>query len=354
MKNTALAICLILLLNACAAPVIAPESIGVTPAPTHAVVEEGTAVEAFFTNPLANARPAPVETALVDAIDQAQTSVDVAVYSFTLESVAHALLRAAERGLAVRLVTEGDARRSDALQLIADSRVQWHTDDSGDLMHHKFIIIDGNQVWTGSLNLSTGGAYYDHNNLVSIRDARAAQNFQVEFDEMFASGFFGRNSRPQDTPYPQIELDGRLWEFYFSPDDGVQQHIERLLRGADESIHVLAYAFTLDDLGWALVNAHDAGVEVVGVFESEKINDSGADYDFLRSKGLDVRLDGLADGLMHHKVIIVDGESVAFGSYNFTRSAENENDENLVIAHDPALAAQFEAEFQRILANSAR
>jgi phosphatidylserine/phosphatidylglycerophosphate/cardiolipin synthase-like enzyme len=51
---------------------------------------------------------------------------------------------------------------------------------------------------------------------------------------------------------------------------------------------------------------------------------------------------------MHHKVIIIDGEIVVIGSYNFSTSADEENDENVLIIHSPAIAAQFEAEFQRV------
>lgn len=51
---------------------------------------------------------------------------------------------------------------------------------------------------------------------------------------------------------------------------------------------------------------------------------------------------------MHHKVFILDRETVIFGSFNFTNSANDENDENIVIVKDPALAAQFAAEFAAV------
>ena len=51
---------------------------------------------------------------------------------------------------------------------------------------------------------------------------------------------------------------------------------------------------------------------------------------------------------MHHKVIIIDGRTVIFGSFNFTSNADKDNDENLLIVDDPALAKAFEAEFQRV------
>ena len=57
----------------------------------------------------------------------------------------------------------------------------------------------------------------------------------------------------------------------------------------------------------------------------------------LREAGLDVRLDGNPAN-MHHKVFIIDGHIVITGSYNFSRSAEERNDENTLIIHDPAIA----------------
>jgi len=62
---------------------------------------------------------------------------------------------------------------------------------------------------------------------------------------------------------------------------------------------------------------------------------------------VDVRLDGNPAN-MHHKVILIDGEVLITGSYNFSRSAEMRNDENLLVVHNPQLVAQFMQEFDRI------
>ena len=75
----------------------------------------------------------------------------------------------------------------------------------------------------------------------------------------------------------------------------------------------------------------------------------GGEYEHLLNAGLDVRLDGNPRN-MHHKVIIIDGQIVVTGSYNFSASAEERNDENTLILHNPDIAAQFLAEFQRVYA----
>jgi phosphatidylserine/phosphatidylglycerophosphate/cardiolipin synthase-like enzyme len=51
---------------------------------------------------------------------------------------------------------------------------------------------------------------------------------------------------------------------------------------------------------------------------------------------------------MHHKVFVVDEKIVAFGSYNFSQSAEQRNDENLIIIYNEAVAGQFIKEFERV------
>jgi len=71
----------------------------------------------------------------------------------------------------------------------------------------------------------------------------------------------------------------------------------------------------------------------------------------MKNAGLEVIQDG-NPYLMHHKVFVVDGQTVILGSFNFSQNAETENDENLLIVDDPALAQAFTAEFERVLAQA--
>ena len=78
---------------------------------------------------------------------------------------------------------------------------------------------------------------------------------------------------------------------------------------------------------------------------------AGTEFDLFRQAGLDVRIDGNA-GQMHHKVFIVDGKIVAFGSYNFSKSAEERNDENIIIVYNQQIAEFFMQEFERVYAEA--
>ena len=303
-------------------------------------------IELYFTQPGEPASPA--EEGLVRAIDAARYTLEVASYNFNLWSVREALVRAQRRGVDVRMVVDSDHLLEPEVAELLDVGIPVVGDRGEGLMHHKFVVIDGLDTWTGSMNLTYGSARLDHNNLLHIRSTPLAEDFGREFDEMFVDGRFGPASRA-DTPHPRVEVNGTDLEVLFSPEDRVAARLVALLRGAEQSIEVLAYSFTADALAEAmLARAHD-GVAVRGVFDEGQATATGGEFSRLEQAGLDVRLDR-SDGLLHHKLILIDGETVITGSYNFTRSAEEQNDEAVLVLHDAALARQYLEEFERLFA----
>jgi phosphatidylserine/phosphatidylglycerophosphate/cardiolipin synthase-like enzyme len=180
---------------------------------------------------------------------------------------------------------------------------------------------------------------------------KVAEDYETEFEEMFTDDKFGPDVVPE-TPNPRVTLDGTPLDIYFSPDDGVSNSFVDLISNAQKSIYFLAYSFTSDPLGEAVRERAQEGVKVKGVMESEQVaSNIGTEYDAFNQAGLDVRKDG-NPGQMHHKVMIIDGEIVVFGSYNFTSSAETRNDENLIVVYNSDIAAQFTAEFDRVYAQA--
>jgi phosphatidylserine/phosphatidylglycerophosphate/cardiolipin synthase-like enzyme len=217
------------------------------------------------------------------------------------------------------------------------------------LMHHKFAIIDHYEVWTGSMNLTLNGAYHNNNNLIWIRSTRLAKDYQTEFDEMFVDDLFG-DASPANTPYPSLTIDNTRVDVFFSPDDGVQAQIVALINQAQESVYFLAFAFTADPIRDALIAAQGRGVVVGGVIETDQASGQGGDYESLLNAGINVRLDGNGKN-MHHKVFIIDGQIVVTGSYNFSRSAEENNDENTLALYSTEIAALYLEEFDKVFAN---
>jgi phosphatidylserine/phosphatidylglycerophosphate/cardiolipin synthase-like enzyme len=291
------------------------------------------------------------DESFAQAIRQARLSVDVAAYQFNLASIKNALLDAQRRGVTVRMVTDSDYLDEEAVQALIAAGIPVLGDRREGLMHDKFAIIDRQEVWTGSMNYTDNGAYLNDNNLIRIRSTRLAEDYLSEFEEMFVEDFFGPSS-PANTPYSSLSINGELLQVYFSPEDGTADHLVELIRGAKQSIYFLAYSYTSDEIALAMIDRAKAGVTVAGVFETSQFrSNTGTEFKHLLSAGVDVRLDGNPRN-MHHKVIILDGQTVVTGSYNFSASAEDRNDENTLVIHSPEIAAQFMAEYQRIFAAS--
>jgi len=284
---------------------------------------------------------------LAAAIDAARLSVDVAVFDLNLWSVRDALVAAHRRGVTVRVVTDSDNLESEEIQDLKGAGIPVLGDRRESLMHNKFAIIDRREVWSGSMNFTINDAYKNNNNLIRMRSSKLADDYTNEFEEMFVRDQFGQGS-PANTPYPSLEVEGTPLEIYFSPDDGAAAHLVERIQEAQRSIHFLAYSFTSNDIADAILERAQAGVTVSGVFEASQVDSNfGGEYQRLLDAGLDVRLDSNVYN-MHHKVIIIDGQVVVTGSYNFSANAEERNDENLLVIDNPVIAGQYEAEFARI------
>jgi len=307
-------------------------------------------IDIYFTDPespLASQETGGLDGPLAAAIDAARLTVDVAVYSMSLRTIRDALIRAHERGVQVRVVMESDNLDGSAPQALVEAGIPVLGDRREGLMHDKFIVIDRSEVWMGSMNFTYSGTYEDNNQLIHIRSVEMAENYTKELEEMFVDDKFGEEVVPE-TPNPEVSTDGARMEVFFSPDDGVANRIVEILNEAQESIYFMAFSFTTDEFGEAIRVQAENGLTVAGVMEEEQVKSNvGTEYDFFKQAGLDVFIDG-NEGQMHHKTMIVDGEIVITGSYNFSRSAETRNDENLVIFHNEQIAEVFLKEFQRV------
>jgi phosphatidylserine/phosphatidylglycerophosphate/cardiolipin synthase-like enzyme len=325
-------------------------------------VGESTAVDLsawfniYFTdpkNPSAGSFRGGVDTKLAAAIEKARLSVDVAILDLNLWSLRDALIDAYRRGVEVRVVTESDYLDEPEIQDLLEAGISVLGDRREGTMHNKFVVIDRAEVWTGSMNFTTTDGYLNDNNLLQVRSARLAENYTTEFNEMFEDDLFGPDVRLA-TPYPALDVEGVPIEVYFSPDDGVASRLLNLIQSASESLYFMAFSFTSDELANAILERAQNGVVVAGVMEESQVESNvGTDYDRFRQAGLDVRLDGNPRN-MHHKVILIDNRLVVTGSYNFSNSAETRNDENVLVFHDPRIAAQVMAEFERIFADGHR
>ncbi len=370
-KTLTYILALLILMTACQSVTLTQTSAPLTPPTTDSASEEPSATltdiplaagygvdggwfQLYFTNPsspLSSQETGGIDASLAAAIDSAKLSVDVAVYSLSLNSIRDALLRAQARGVQVRMVMESDNLGRSDPQRLMDEGISILGDRREGLMHNKFVVIDNSEVWTGSMNFTDSGAYADNNNMIRIRSVKVAEDFTKEFEEMFVDDKFGDNV-VSETPNPRVTIDGTPIDIYFSPDDNVQASLLDVVNNAQESIYFLAFSFTADSIGEAVRARAQDGVTVAGVMDEEQVNSNiGTEFDPFRQAGLSVYRD-VNDGQMHHKLMIIDESIVVFGSYNFTNSAETKNDENLLVIYNEDIAAQFIAEFQRVYAQT--
>src|SRR6266498_3851289 len=180
--------------------------------------------------------------------------------------------------------------------------------------------------------------------MLRFASRQLAADYTNEFEQMFA-GRFGTSKRSA-TPYPQVRIGSTRIEVYFSPQDGVAKHVLQRLAAAKRIISFMTFSYTEDTISDAMIAKVEAGLTMRGVFESQNARGTGADFNRLKQGGVDVLEDGNCY-ILHHKVIVIDERTVITGSYNFTGSAEKDNDENLVIVDDSALARAYLDEFAR-------
>ena len=180
---------------------------------------------------------------------------------------------------------------------------------------------------------------------------------------MFVHGNFGTdtdNANPlDDHPTPKtVKVGSAEITTYFSPSKaaqgGAKAAILAELAKAQKSIQFLAFSYTDDEIGAAMLSKAQAGVKVEGVFEKSQAASRYSEYKTLNDAeaatngNIDVRIDS-NPALMHHKVIIVDDQTLIMGSFNFSASAQSDNDENmLVIKNAPELVAKYKEEFARV------
>jgi phosphatidylserine/phosphatidylglycerophosphate/cardiolipin synthase-like enzyme len=309
----------------------------------------------YFTRPgePRNAADDPARV-LADYIGQTRTHLDVCAHELDHPLITDALLAAWRRGVRVRLVTETNYLDERGVQALRAADVPVVDDRrDGALMHNKFIVFDNTAVWTGSMNFTENCTDRNDNHGLYFADDRLAANYATKFAWMFDQRMFGGlPDRTARIPHPTVTLrDGTVVENYFSTHDRIADRLIERIGRTTGTVRVLAFSFTHDRMGDALIGRARAGVSIQGVFEKSQAASGYSEYHRLRTAGANVAvfLDANPRN-MHHKVLILDGAITVAGSYNFSESADRQNDENIVIIHSRAVAQQFEAEFHRLFA----
>ena len=138
---------------------------------------------------------------------------------------------------------------------------------------------------------------------------------------------------------------------YFSPKGGCTEAVVEELQAAHTRVLVQAYSFTSAPIAKALVAAHQRGVKVQVILDKSQRTEKYSSATFLEHAGIPTFIDA-AHAIAHNKVMVIDGQTVITGSFNFTTAAEQHNAENLLVIRDPSLADRYAANWQAHLLHS--
>ena len=134
---------------------------------------------------------------------------------------------------------------------------------------------------------------------------------------------------------------------FFSPHDNCVSKIIRLFDQARNTVDICVFTITDDRIKDAISQAHHRGVQMRIISDNDKSHDLGSDVDQLERLGIPVRCDR-TEYHMHHKYALFDRRTMMTGSYNWTRSAANYNEENFIVTADANLVNDFAQAFEKL------
>lgn len=294
----------------------------------------------------------PMEDALLHFIGNATASIDAAVYGLDRQSIVDALIAAHNRGVTVRIVGDDEAATGEyaaSYQALSINGIQVVTDTTtSKIQHNKFLVIDGQVVWTGSTNFTDTGFTLNANNSIVMTDTVLAGTYATEFVEMWSGAF--HESKSDNTAH-LIQYDDALVESYFSPTDLPAFEVWNELANAEQTIHFAMFFWTDDLLSQRVIERLQGGVQVYGVWDQLGAANVSSQDEALCAAGAHIGIEDLP-GKVHHKFAVIDVEgddpTVILGSYNWMDAGAYDNDENTLIIHDRALAQAYYGEWQTL------
>lgn len=310
-----------------------------------------------------------VDDTCIAYINRAKYTIDIAIYNFNVEglsSIASSLNAAFNRGVRVRIVTDGNSNNSAINDLVGGIGKIARPAALGGIMHNKFMVIDGQSadpndpiVWTGSCNWTDQNVNTDANNVLFIQDASLAKVYTIEFNEMYGSTTASpdpsaakfSSAKSDNTPHELI-IGGNRVEVYFSPSDGVNQQIVNHINTAGSDLEIGTMLITRTLISNAIIARKNAGVTSKVVISSRTTSDATVVADLGAALGNYFR-EFHENGLLHSKAMIVDQADpgsdpfVWTGSHNWSDAANVTNDENSIVIHDAQISNLYYQEFKK-------
>jgi phosphatidylserine/phosphatidylglycerophosphate/cardiolipin synthase-like enzyme len=325
---------------------------------------------------------ADVADRLAAFIERASQTIDVAIYDFDARAgatarVADALEAAMARGVRIRVAFNREREAEvthnppmtcdpDAIEGLEVPTRAVH--DQGALMHHKYLVRDGTDVWTGSTNWTDDAFSREENVIVRVSSPELARSYTRNFEQLWSK----ERIEPSGGEGPIAALGrGAEAQALFAPRGPSLAHrIAERIAAADHRVRLLspvitsgAVLGTLAELAgrdsYDLAGAYDATQmrEVVGQWNGWPPNHwKIAAWEVIRPRlsgkvSTPWNAEGGVHDYMHAKVVVADDE-VLTGSYNLSHGGED-NAENVLIIRSGALTPRFGAFVERVAARYA-
>jgi phosphatidylserine/phosphatidylglycerophosphate/cardiolipin synthase-like enzyme len=304
---------------------------------------------------------------VVSFLGEARRSLDLAQYDFhlgpeTAALVGGAIKAAAARGVAVRMIYDVGHRNpipvppppEPDVTLISSLGVP-HRPIAGipDLMHHKYVVRDGEIVWTGSANWTDDSWARQENVIVIAESTKLAADFTADFEQLWSKGIVEASGFVDPNPVRVAGNNVRAW---FTPGFGeaLSRRIAKRIRRARRRVRICSPVLTVAPVLSALSERISEGLDIAGCLDRPQIE--GVIYQWGIDGNAAWKLPLLRQALkadfsakpstpwgeqtvhdfMHAKVTVVD-DVVFAGSFNLSRSGE-QNAENVLEIEDPKLA----------------
>jgi phosphatidylserine/phosphatidylglycerophosphate/cardiolipin synthase-like enzyme len=139
----------------------------------------------------------------------------------------------------------------------------------------------------------------------------------------------------------------RVARAYFSPRDDCARVIGELLRSTVRQVDICVFTITDNRIAEAILTAHRRKVAVRILTDQDKSSDLGSDIKRFHDAGVSVRVDR-SPYHMHHKFAVFDARTLLTGSYNWTRTANEFNQENVLVTDDSHFVEAYSAVFHQL------
>lgn len=318
-------------------------------------------------------------TLLIEAIDHAKSSIEIAVYSMDHEGIRDALYRAGARGVRV-VVLLSDKRKTGHDRVFKNlpknverkDIASVRTVDSSGSMHHKFMLVDRGmheaKLFFGSYNFTVFQERYDPSFIMETTRPEIIKVFGEEFDRIYAEkqeGEITRNAFAARIVYPEGYL-----EIWFSPrESGTQSLRERflgLIRESKNTINVLIWNLTDKKVANAFLEEAKENRQIKIVTDDYNFLGTDSVFPFIESEkelynlsNLEILTDakrnkeiedvyGLKNfnSFLHQHLLLVDGDTAVFGTNNWSNNGFFNNYESVMITNIPTIFSSFKSTFE--------